>query len=229
MTTRRLAAAAIMGAIALVAWSPASAQDGDYRAAVEAMQQFLTDWVIDYDEVATLSHFGAAALETFTLVPASVRPGEAAWTANVPAGAARPAEEVWANGPGNHLDSGYWAMLTSTWPSGPNVDVPLRDVLTVDPDVRAFITTELSGKIVHEHAEGAFIVFAAYDDVGIHSFDAGYGDVADHLRPSREKPTLTLIAGFHEPRIEAAGPFVSFWARDGEAWRIQALGAYPKY
>ena len=229
MTVRRLAAAAIVGIAALGAWLPASVQQDEYQTAVETMQQFLSAWVIDHNEDSTRSYFGAAALETFA--PRSYfgaaalehfPPVRRRQSPGTPTNA-----EVWADDPG---DSGYWVMLNAIWPSGePNAGVQLRDILTVDLDVQAFITEELSGEgeIVHE---GAFMVFAAYDDIGIHSFDAGYGDVAEYLKPSREKPTLILIAGFRNPKEEVAGPFVSFWGRDGdEAWRIQALGAYPKY
>ena len=176
--------------------------------AVESMQDFLNAWIIRHDEVAALSYFGAAALETFSPVPEGAD------------------GDVWRNGSGNYIGSGYWVMLNSIWPSTNSPrDAQLGDVLAIDQDVRAF-TRELSGRIVHEET---FIVYAAYDDAGVHSFDAGYGDVADYLQPSRDKPALILIAGFRNPRLEDAGPLVSFWEREGDAWRIQALGAYPKY
>ena len=219
MEIRRTAATAVI-AIALLAWSPASAQHG-YGAAVETMQKFLNAWVIDYDEAAVMAHFGEAA--------ASFAPHY-------------PAEQPFATGWDSELDrlvvsrgeglSGYWIMLNSIWFSkrdqGSRVDVQLQDVLVIDEDVREFLTTEdLSGHFVHDRL---FLVFAAHDAVAINSFDAGYGNVAGHLQPSREDPTLTMIAGFGNPKLEQAGPFVSFWdLEEDEVWRIQALGAYPKY
>lgn len=219
MEIRRTAATAVI-AIALLAWSPASAQHG-YGAAVETMQKFLSAWVIDYDEAAVMAHFGEAA--------ASFAPHY-------------PAEQPFATGWDSELDrlvvsrgeglSGYWIMLNSIWFSkrdqGSRVDVQLQDVLVIDEDVREFLTTEdLSGHFVHDRL---FLVFAAHDAVALNSFDAGYGNVAGHLQPSREDPTLTMIAGFGNPKLEQAGPFVSFWdLEEDEVWRIQALGAYPKY
>ena len=214
METRGTAAA--VAAIVLLAWSPASAQPG-YGAAVETMQKFLDDWVIDYDEAAVMAHFGKAAASFAPHYPAQ-KPIEIGLSFD------RPVDR------GDGL-SGYWIMLNSIWLSEKDqrsrVDVRLQDVLVIDEDVREFLKTELSGDIVHDRV---FLVFAAHDAVALNSFDAGYGNVAGHLRPSREDPTLTMIAGFGDPKLEQAGPFVSFWdLEEDEVWRIQALGAYPKY
>ena len=208
--------AAAVTAIVLLAWSPASTQPG-YGVAVETMQKFLNDWVIDYDEAAVMAHFGKAAASFAPHYPAQ-QPIETGLSFD------RPVDR------GDGL-SGYWIMLNSIWLSEKDqrsrVDVRLQDVLVIDEDVREFLKTELSGDIVHDRV---FLVFAAHDAVALNSFDAGYGNVAGHLQPSRKDPTLTMIAGFGNPKLEQAGPFVSFWdLEEDEVWRIQALGAYPKY
>ena len=218
METRRTAVAAVI-AIALLAWSPASAQYG-YGVAVETMQKFLNDWVIDYDEAAVMAHFGETAASFAPHYHPAQQPLAAVWDGRFDRLANR-GEEL----------SGYWIMLSSIWFSKRDpesrVDVQLQDVLVIDEDVREFLTTELSGDIVHDRV---FLVFAAHDAVALNSFDAGYGNVAGRLQPSREDPTLTMIAGFGNPKLEQAGPFVSFWdLEEDTVWRIQALGAYPKY
>lgn len=218
METRRTAAAAVI-AIALLAWSPVSARHG-YGVAVETMQKFLNDWVVDYDQAAVMAHFGEAAASFAPHYPAQ-QPFATGWDGELD-------RLVVSRGEGL---SGYWIMLNSIWFSkrdqGSRVDVQLQDVLVVDEDVREFLTAELSGDIVHDRL---FLVFAAHDAVALNSFDAGHGNVAGHLQPSREDPALTMIAGFGNPKLEQAGPFVSFWDLEEDAvWRIQALGAYPKY
>jgi hypothetical protein len=194
---------AVIVALVFLAANPSqpTVKAHDHGEAVEAMRNFLVAWVIDYDEAAALSHFGEAAMGPFA-----------------------PTLGVGVEEAG----SAYWPMLNSIWPVSNSLRADrLEDVLVIDRDVLTFVTTELKATIVHEDV---FLVFAAYDDVGINSFDAGYGDVADHLKPTLELPALTMIAGFREPKFPTAGPFVSFWGVDGDnSWRIQALGSYEKY
>ena len=157
-STRFLAAIVALVCLAANPSQP-TVEAHDHGEAVEAMRSFLFAWVIDYDEAATLSHFGDAAMGPF------------APTMSAGVDRAGPA---------------YWPMMNSIWPVSKSLRAErLEDVLIIDPDVYTFVTTELKGTIVHEDV---FLVFAAYDDVGINSFDAGYGDVADHLKPTAELP-----------------------------------------
>lgn len=176
----------------------------DHVEAIETMRNFLHSWVIDQDEVETLRYFGKSAMGRFAPITGIDEDGR------------------WKTSPK------YWTMLNSVWPASEHRrDDRLEDVLVIDRDVITFITTELKGAIVHDDV---FLVFAAHDDVGVNSFDAGVGDVADHLKPTPERPALMMIAGFREPKYPAAGPFVSFWGVDEDnSWRIKALGAYEKY
>ena len=176
----------------------------DHDEAIETMHDFLHSWVLNRDKDMTLSYFGESARGRFA--PITGISADGAWK----------------------TDPAYWSLLNSIWPVNNSRRAErLEDVLTIDKDVLRFVTTELKGVVLHEDV---FLVFAAYDGVGINSFDAGYGDVADHLKPTHEQPALTMIAGFREPKFPAAGPFVSFWGVDGDnSWRIQALGAYEKY
>lgn len=242
-------AAAIMVIIVLGTWSPASAQvsEGSRITAVDAMNQFLIDWIIYSDEDATMAHFGAAAMQVFAPVVTrddariltDNRPIPDSTVGNVPArvgggrrmgGNPDRRSDAWLDEQSNSVRSTYWRILNTIWVSDNKsryVDGQIQEILAIDDDAYAFVTTELFGKVVHR---GLFFVFEAYDDAALHSFDADFGDIAGYLKPSLENPTLILIAGFHAPVFEDAGPFVSFWGQDDdEVWRIQALGAYPKY
>ena len=182
-STRVLAAFVALVSLAVSSSQP-TVKAHDHGEAIEAMSNFLYSWVINHDEVTTLSYFGESAMGRFA-----------------------PIMDTGVDGRKTGLE--YWPMLTSIWPVNTSLRADhLEDVLAIDPDVYTFVSTELKGAVLYEDV---FLVFAVYDDVGINSFDAGYGDVADHLKPTPELPALTMVAGFREPKFPAAGPFVSFW------------------
>lgn len=103
-----------------------------------------------------------------------------------------------------------------------------------DPELISFLNENFNVEYIQE---SPFIAFYAADRIVLDTFDAGfaaggYGQLADVLQPSEERPALTMMADFRHAQSDRIGPLVSFWREEesgnGErTWRIQALGAFP--
>ena len=196
------------------------------------MRGFLEAWLVDGDKARTTAHFivddatvSVAPRVVWVLAQALVG-GPSAVISEV----FGPRRRVWiGTAEEARLRSEYWRSL-ERFRVDPAVSVGsgLEGVLdAVDPDLRRIIESELS---VSVGDSGLFLAFVARDERVINSFDAGFGDVAEVLRP-REQTVLVLIADFRgRAHLSYQGPFVAFWVRDpvDGAWRIAALGAVPE-
>ena len=127
-------------------------------------------------------------------------------------------------------DAGYsldWELLNRLW-APPGSNSSLRNTLSpIDPDLKQALDEELEVDVEHTDP---FTVFVADSDLVVNSFDAGYGDTAEVLKPS-ENRVLAMIVDFADrSREEYPGPFIAFWSKSQEngEWKIQVLGAAPE-
>lgn len=239
--TNRIRSLAAVAALLLVAMSsPAGAQDqetADAHGAIEAMETFLKSWLIRDDMSHTVGHFGTSD-QSLSLAPIYVL-GFGGYDPDV---AARELRATAGDGTGRAMPSGvafgYWRFLNRLWPDASRMDTNLEGLLVTDPDSDLIAFLKENFKVEEYVQTSPFIAFYTGDRIVLDAFDAGfaaggYGQLADVLQPSEERPVLTMIADFRYAQSERIGPLVTFWREEesgnGErAWRIQALGAFPE-
>lgn len=232
---RFLLVAAAVGLLVLD--SPVVAQRNP-ETAIVAMNSFLTSWLVHDDMDATVMHFGASD-RSIDLAPTYVLEF-AEYNPDVVGNERQLARKhTGADGGALTLPPGvafaYWRLLNSLWPNAGRVDVDFDDLFVVNSELIAVLDDDLKVEYIQKTP---FIVFLADDRIQLDTLDAGfaaggYGQLAETLKPSRERPVMTMIANLKYAQSKRIGPLVTFWDEDvsgvdERAWRIQALGAFPE-
>lgn len=240
--TNRVRSLAVVAALLLVTTisSPTSVQGQETagaHGAIEAMETFLTSWLVRDERSSTVNHFGTSD-QSLSLAPTYLL-GFGGYDPDV---AAREVRTIAGDGTNRALPPGvafgYWEFLNRLWPSAGRVDTNLEGLLVTDlEELIAFLKENFEFELEYIQ-KSPFIAFYSDDRIVLDAFDAGfaaggYGQLADVLQPSEERPILTMIADFRHAQSDHIGPLVTFWREEesgnGErAWRIQALGAFPE-